>query len=104
METTTSNSTILLWLAGAFLTAWNGLLSLILGQQFLQIGDLKKEIKAVSTEREDHCIPRLECDKTHKTLNDRFDTLEHDVKDGIKGIHARLDKIILTKRPGACDE
>lgn len=66
---------------------WNGLLTLFLGHGM-------SKLNALSKEREDHCIPRKECERTHDAVNERLDRFEKDTKDGIAGIHQRLDKII----------
>lgn len=97
MEPTASNSSI-------FFVAWNGLLTFILGQQWIENRGLRKELKAISVEREEHCIPRPECERTHKSLDERLSQFEGEVKDGIKGIHARLDKVLLAKKSGGCDD
>lgn len=93
----TADSNIWMWIAGAAVTAWNGLLSFILLGHRGDIKDLHKGIKATGKEREDHCIPRAECERTHAALNVRVDRLEDElkaeIKEGTKSIHKRLDKI-----------
>ena len=91
-----ADSGLLLWIAGAAVTAWNGLLTFVLAGQRTQIADLNKDLKAISSEREDHCVPRPECERTHEALNTRIDRLEDElkseIKTGVTGIHKRLDK------------
>jgi len=72
---------------------WSGLLTLILGHQYVEMRRLQDALKAASLEREDHCIPRTECVRTHEALEKRFESLETEVKIGITGVHTRLDKL-----------
>lgn len=88
-----SDPGLLLWIAGAAVAAWNGLLAFVLVGQRAEIKDLNKDLKAVSSDREDHCVPRPECERTHGDLNARFDRFEAEIKTGITGIHKRLDKM-----------
>lgn len=83
----TTNTGLLVQVVGWFFVAWNGLLTLILGHQMKKVGEISKE-------REDHCIPRNECERTHKALNERIDRFENEMKTGITGVHQRLDKIL----------
>lgn len=92
-----ADSGLLMWIAGAAVAAWNGLLTLFLVGLRSDNRDLRAEMKAVSTDREAHCVPRPECVRTHETLNTRFDRFEDEVKGGIKGIHERLDIILNCK-------
>lgn len=81
---------LLLWIAGAAVAAWNGLLTFILFSN-------RADIKDVGKDREDHCVPRPECERTHTALNTRMDRLEDELKTeirtGMTGIHKRLDKM-----------
>lgn len=94
------DNNISLWLAGAFFAAWNGIHTLILKHQFSQHEALQKEVKEVSSEREAHCIPRNECERTHKAVDTTMSELKKEIKDGFHAIHARLDKVI----GGRCEE
>lgn len=89
-----SDPGVWMWLAGAGFAAWNGLLTFIFASHAKKIDDLAKEVKTIAADREDHCIPRPECERTHHALNERLDRIEAEFKAGVVGIHTRLDKII----------
>lgn len=94
MDNSTGSMNIWMWLAGAFFTAWNGLLTLILGYHYSQISkfqtDASKTAKELSQEREEHCIPRNECERTHHAVDVRLKSIE----EGVIGVHKRLDDLI----------
>lgn len=81
-----------------WMTMWSGLLTLILGHHYVELRRVQEAQKAASVEREDHCIPRQECQRTHDALDKRFDSLEAEFKTGVAGIHARLDKLYGSKK------
>lgn len=67
------------WALGFFAAAWLSLLSFI---HFMQ------------NKRIDNTVPRPEYEAMKKSINDEL----KEVKTGIGGIHARLDKIFLNRR------
>lgn len=81
--------TLVMWIGGAAVAAWNGLLTLFLVSLSAQTKETREDIKAVSVEREDHCIPRLECERTHQSLDKNID----EIKVTLIAINKRLDDI-----------
>lgn len=81
--------TVLMWIGGAAVAAWNSLLTLFLVSLSNQAKETRENIKEVSIEREDHCIPRMECERTHAGVEKELS----EIRKGIDGVNLRLDKI-----------
>lgn len=80
---------LVMWIGGAAVAAWNGLLTLFLVSLSSQAKETRESIKTVSVEREDHCIPRMECERTHAGVEKELS----EIRKGIDGVNLRLDKI-----------
>lgn len=88
-EVSGGDSNVWVWLAGLGFALWSGLNSFIIRQQADGLKDANKRIDGVSVEREDHCIPRMECQRTHQSLDKNID----EIKMTLVAINRRLDDL-----------
>ncbi len=100
-----------IWVAGICVAGFSGIATtlLVIIYQGLQnqVSEIKKgvknmgeEIKEVSGEREEKCIPRKECERTHAAVNDTLREIKQllavgfkEVNSQIKDVHARVDEV-----------
>lgn len=80
MTTAHEDPNIWLWIAGVAVAAASGLNMFVLKSHAALLGNLSEQVKEVSAEREDHCINRHECERTHEALNERLDAMAVDIK------------------------
>lgn len=71
------------WALGFFAAAWLGAVTLANRGQ---------------NKRIDNRVPRPEYEAEKKNINRQFDEVKEDIKEGIGGIHERLDKIFSNRR------
>lgn len=69
-----------IWAAGTAVASWTVLLTFILGAGWSRMSDMDEKIKGVSREREDKCIPRLECERTHATVDNSLIEIKKMIK------------------------
>ena len=86
-EMGSGDSSVWIWLAGLGFALWSGLNSFIIKQQAAGLQDTNKRVNEISAEREDHCIPRNECQRTHQSLDKNID----EIKVTLIAINKRLD-------------
>lgn len=79
------------YLAGAFFTLWNSVHTLMFKFMHGDIGKLSDKIDSYKEEREDKCVPRTECNITHKRVDETLERIDKNVL----ALHSRMDKIII---------
>lgn len=103
------DSGVWMWIAGGLLGLWSALHSMIIGWLYVKGEKNAKDLSdsqmalaksiadlavKVTDDREDKCVPRAECERTHEAGDVRVEGIEGTMKENFKAVFEKLDYLI----------